>query len=686
MNAPTASRAAVSLMLALSLCTAGAWKPSTHVYIAEMALRDALDDGQVSVNILSNGQAQTPAVIRNYAVDPELLAAIRADPRQYRAGVVGPDAYPDIGSGQSVVHPGPTDDPRGIDANRWLQHLWNSSRNSSGAVKAFTAGFLTHASEDMFGHTMVDFYTDKKFTTDPPLNAAKHLVFEGYIGKRTPNILKYDRPLGSGSTAPGDYVTSDDLSIDGVQDFIYQTMVDAKPGTVLNNTQTVGGVYGGLYNSGGGEYAVPLIFSNLRGRLQGEIDEYYNHKADLIRRYHDCDVWDFSCSATALAAELAWYMATNSVQITYKEHWRADIDDGLRAWPALSHQLNRDLIFTSRGINLADAHMDTTHAKAVAQSYVYDHLISMMGAPDFVGWTAGLIDRVFGAIFNALQIAYFQQLKDDLVNQLVNKATGKSLDEWKEYATNPEQSFDQVMAQAPGATATLADVNTSLLRLNDNQSTPDLGYTFPERRFDLLKLPAAYNSLTLAKMVLLGPGEYRRLMADLGVPVGVPLQDNAALGYIDSFDGNNQWLNASSPFRTCGVFSQLFQSQIGGQPCATGVMVAPADPTNFSASADSSSAVSLSWTGSTGAANYTLERRSRTSSSYTLIASPTASSGNFYDRGRLPSASYTYRLRAVNPAGASAGVEVSVTMPDREPCRVAGAAASNDPAFILPPC
>ena len=54
------------------------------------------------------------------------------------------------------------------------------------------------------------------------------------IGKRTPNILKYDRSVGSTSTALSDYVTSDDMSIDGVSDFIYRNMIDAKaiPGVI----------------------------------------------------------------------------------------------------------------------------------------------------------------------------------------------------------------------------------------------------------------------------------------------------------------------------------------------------------------------------------------------------------------------------------------------------------------------
>ena len=73
--------------------SAWAWKPITHVYLAEMALRDALDDGKLSFFRVNYAAAQALAQkVGDYDVDPTLLPAIRKYPQFYRTGVLGPDA------------------------------------------------------------------------------------------------------------------------------------------------------------------------------------------------------------------------------------------------------------------------------------------------------------------------------------------------------------------------------------------------------------------------------------------------------------------------------------------------------------------------------------------------------------------------------------------------------------------
>src|SRR5262249_54144812 len=99
-------RAVGSLALAVlgmlaAMRPAFAWKPTTHVYLAEVALGDALDDGKVTIFAVDyqNGKLRTDAAgrpfkIGDYAVNPAMLDAIRQYPAQFRAGVLGPDAYP----------------------------------------------------------------------------------------------------------------------------------------------------------------------------------------------------------------------------------------------------------------------------------------------------------------------------------------------------------------------------------------------------------------------------------------------------------------------------------------------------------------------------------------------------------------------------------------------------------------
>ena len=69
-----------------------AWKPKTHVHLAEVAYNDAVDDGKVTIFAVyyQNGTIRKdaggmPVVIGTYNVNPAVLAAIKANPAQFRA-------------------------------------------------------------------------------------------------------------------------------------------------------------------------------------------------------------------------------------------------------------------------------------------------------------------------------------------------------------------------------------------------------------------------------------------------------------------------------------------------------------------------------------------------------------------------------------------------------------------------
>ena len=85
---------------------------------------------------------------------------------------------------------------------------------------------------------------------------------------------------------------------------------------------------------------------------------------------------------------------------------------------------------------------------------------------------------------------------------------------------------------------------------------------------------------------------------------------------------------------------------------------APANPSGFTAAATSSSAINLAWTAAANATGYSLERKSG-AGAYAVIAAPSGSS--YTDGGLTPATAYTYRLKAVNISGSSAGVEASAT-------------------------
>lgn len=558
-----------SIILATTLAgipAAYAWKPSTHIFLAEEVLKDALD-GNVSICRTDYVMKRVLKDCKEYAVDAEILASLRAHPQQYRAGVLGPDAYPDILTGQRVIHPDtslPKKPKLPGGTNSWLQYLWDNANGQTQnrlSIKAFTAGYLTHAAGDMFGHTFVNHFSGGEFELGQ--NAVKHIVLEGYVGKRTPTTVD----------ATGVPVTENSISIaDGVSDFIYRYMIDAKPDSFLDTDLLVGS---------GANTSVPRIYSDLRTKLQRNVDDYYAKKADYDRRYDEkikaakaCRVLDFSCSKTVLYAqaaaiqtEKAAYVTANGLQVTYKEHWVEDIDSGLKAWPATSHELAKALIFNSNGA-------DTDRAQQVAQQYVTNHLLSMAGAPDALGATVEFVDRVLQALLPQVVRDAVNQMKRDLLSYLLENSFGFTVEQLKAYLNNPESSFDSVLNTGTSTQkTTLQKFNRDELKINDT------GFSNPQNpeRFDYKNVPAAYNTVTISKMVLLGRDEMNRLLSDLGSSTRLNAPNsNIMLGFIRTLDGDNEW-HDNAPYKLalaleCNAYTKVFMSQTGEQGgCADSV-------------------------------------------------------------------------------------------------------------------
>lgn len=525
-----------------------AWKPTTHVYFAEKALEDALDDGKVTIYRVDYQSGKVLSKLGDYPVDPDILAALRSYPAQYRAGVLGPDAYPDILTGQQVIHPNPID--TGIDggSGTWLKYLWdlvNTPGNNTLQNKAFVVGFLTHAAGDMYGHTFINNFTGGSFAIKPPegpINAIKHIVIEGYVDKRLDQ-----QALNS------DFFN---VSIAGVDDFIYRSMIDARSGSNLDSQLLKA-------DSKSTNFSVPRIYSTLRSSLQRDIDAYYAKKTDYDRLYDNCRLLDFSCSRIAITAKKAAYVAANGPVVTYKEFWRDDIDSGLRAWPGVSHEVAKALFFNPA------RQADTQKAEDILQKYVTDHLLSMSGAPDFVGLTAGVISDIIDAITPNFLLEPIRQLKEDLLNTMLKSAIGMTKQELKEYLTSPDKYFDQVMTTGSGKNVTLQQFNAKYLKIND------LGYNNPNEAFDYTKFPAGYNTVTMSKLLLLSKDGVNQMLADLGSSTKLA-EENIMLGFIQTLDGDNEWLGEGQPqhpktkmvlAQNCQDYRQIFMMQPGERSC-----------------------------------------------------------------------------------------------------------------------
>jgi len=138
----------------------------THLYIADQVWRD-LADCSVSIR----GQ--------EFAVPAESCRAIRAHRGEFLAGALGPDVFPDVLVGQSIVHPGQAG---GRQANDWLNHLLSNARGEEEI--AFAWGYAIHYAGDVFAHSYVNNYAGGVFDLGQDRTKGieiRHFRLEKYI-------------------------------------------------------------------------------------------------------------------------------------------------------------------------------------------------------------------------------------------------------------------------------------------------------------------------------------------------------------------------------------------------------------------------------------------------------------------------------------------------------------------------
>lgn len=525
-----------------------AWKPKTHIYLADRVLRD-IQNGRIAIHRVNHETGEVLGKVGDYRVDSVLVAAIHANRRIFNAGVLGPDAYPDLITGQCIIHPEVAHDE---GSNAWLEHLWNKAKTAGPKEKVFVMGYLFHAAGDMYAHTYMNHYSGGDFAIGA--NALRHTILEGYIGTKTPTITHKTFSIRMSSS---DHT---------VRDFIYEHMIKAPLGSTLENRLLISSE-----DSQGSLLSVPRVYSRLRNRLVLE-------KAELntVRAGNDL-----------LAG----------VKRAYIDAWIDDIDEGLRAWPATSEKVAGLLVY-----NLVDT-MSTSEVKEQLRihcdAYVNQHLLSMSGAPDFVGLTRAqtqaFTDSLLGPISEEIG-----KLKDDLVDAILLAVTKKTLDQHVDYIKRPEFHFNPILGPN-GVTDETATSAASITKAFFDQNELQLE-TNGEWRLETF--PPAYNTVLLTKVALLQKSEVNRLIADLRSPIsrtnlvrtspqiGVNLptatvpsrtiltpsvptalatvtmsEDNAMLGFIRKLDGTNQWHTNGAPqqmvFVRAGVYDDIFLAQTG---------------------------------------------------------------------------------------------------------------------------
>lgn len=618
------SGVAAVVVLAVVLTSAVVWPPSqpavafkpfTHSRTGATALADATADGYITI------------AGRNYLVPPKVTAALRAWPAYYNAGVIGPDGFPDLIMGQSVIHPENT--------GMWLKHLleeaWSAQDNyyepgapnpndapyspdytdaEEGQILAFTYGFLTHAAGDVWAHTLINEMSGEVFPgvtemlSDKSARevALRHILLEGYIGAATTGM---DTDPEETAAPFGDVAGDNTAGIPfaAPQRFIYATMVDRDAW--------------GAPTRGRGK--VLDFFYGLRDSLQAWVDDdptpledalaewndFQSHVASVFAPAHngesgDCSfgagesgldfaldfAWDvLACPVALLALGLegvantfasAWDLVSGAAALlakqvlnAYVHRWIEDIDSGLQHWGELGLAVTKGLfdpqtkrnaqndecknygadIITAtpmasetnprrvceKGVGTIDAVMWS------ANDFINTHLLSMLGAPDFVGGlreilddVAGFLDSVIGPAMNPIRMVNtaIKNWAKDIVKDELSERYGLPIDQIEQFLEEPTTRIDTTTLPIPGKTVSvlgLVDLtipSQTLTVLGPAKRAELDGYLglsthapftplASTERFDVNNFKAYKNAVTMAKLLLLDGAGMDQVITDL---------------------------------------------------------------------------------------------------------------------------------------------------------------------------
>ncbi len=159
-------------------------KGKTHVYMANLIIRD-----------LEKGNIALPRGLGSFAPPQEIKAAILNNKKEFRAGATGPDFYPDVQIGQTIVHP--------QDSGFWLELMFEefakipSADPERARALSFLMGFMMHYSTDLYGHESVNKWArgwfpsfDEALTQPEKMKIiVRHMLVEAYMDKKVPNTF-----------------------------------------------------------------------------------------------------------------------------------------------------------------------------------------------------------------------------------------------------------------------------------------------------------------------------------------------------------------------------------------------------------------------------------------------------------------------------------------------------------------
>ncbi len=424
-------------------------------------------------------------------VDEETVRALRFFPDLFRLGNIGPDLFPDLVTGQSLIHPG--EGPiagdwaafLASDVDRLALQFWQQpqSIDESPLLRAFYAGWLCHMAGDLFGHSWVNDYAGGVWPTitdgmssEESKNIIRHLVVEAYVSGRIPDA--YKRGSRVDVTAHREWI----------RDYLWK-----------NVTGNAGRIDRG--DSENDRFGMHPMISGYKTGAPYHLSALFQIRNKLRSVTRNIN---WTALKAGIVAKLCFGIPPDPGELTllYHRYWLDDVDAALKE--LVSSQLDTASRMAA-GASF-DAFFDEIEA------WFMDYGLSALGLPDAVGRGLRLSSSMQESITKAILPEALREIWSDIkryfLDLIFEEAFGITLTELENALRDPAT---QLRNPALFPAGTREKIDREMGRFGENVAMMTSGFV------------PFVNSLAMMKLQLVDPAEIERILPpEAYAPIALP--------------------------------------------------------------------------------------------------------------------------------------------------------------------
>jgi hypothetical protein len=523
----------LAVLLAALPVPARAWKVDTHVYAANLVLEEALNTlafqettvtdaalkerikgelrrvygnsaaGLTRIEYLDNAFIQWVYYVPEdrltrvrpvmsvqippfgwLQLDEDIARALLYFPGLMRAGAIGPDLFPDLITGQTIVHPG-----EGPRSGRWAAYLESEVRRVAGLydgspgsfdespiLRAYYAGWLAHMAGDLFGHAWVNDYAGGVWPTisdgvtdEETKNILRHLIVEAYVSNKIPGAF-LTGPRVSMDVPAGGQLTNRYL----------MTWITGNGGRIDHD------------DSEDDRFGINPIITGYASGTPYHLDVFFSIR-DRLREVTRNINWD-ALWAGFITQLVFGYFDFGQASLLYNHQWFKDVDTALK-------ELVNSQLHVARRMSSGEgfgAWFDEI------ETWLMRYGLSGLGLPDAVGrgieMTGAVQEQIADAILPDEVKEAISDLKRWFIDYVMEKAFGITLTEMEDALRDPATQFRNPLL-FPAGTKEKIDGELG-----------NFGRVFPANECFRNSFAPFLDTLTMIKLQLVAPAELARVM------------------------------------------------------------------------------------------------------------------------------------------------------------------------------